>query len=133
MLQGIERGLRSDLAETQEPPGNLQVEHVMPQSWHQHWPLPEEVRMDNQANADRNRLVHSIGNLTLVQGRLNARLSNSPWEEKRRTLDDHSVLFLNRNLLKDATCQWNESAIEDRSRTLHRTAVAVWPHAQTLR
>ena len=84
VLQGIERGLRSPLAETQEPPGNLQVEHVMPQSWHQHWPLPEELRLDDQANADRNRLVHSIGNLTLVQGRLNARLSNSPWEGKAK-------------------------------------------------
>ena len=133
VLRGIERGLRSDLAETQEPPGNLQVEHVMPRSWHQHWPLPEELRTDDQVNARRSRLVHNIGNLTLVQGRLNARLSNSPWEEKRKILDEHAVLLLNRTLLRDAPGPWDETAIEERAKILHRAAASVWPHADAMR
>ena len=45
-------------------------------------------------------VIQSIGNLTLVNNRLN--LSNDPWEKKRITLDNHTTLFLNKALLNNA-------------------------------
>ena len=42
----------------------------MPQAWHRYWPLPEGAD-DDEAIRNRDRVVHTIGNLTLVNGHLN--------------------------------------------------------------
>ena len=132
IFQGIEGQLRTAMAESQVVPRNLNIEHVMPQSWAHHWPLSDKVEDEEMAIARRNRLVHSIGNLTLVNVRLNSVLSNAPWEEKRVTMGQHTVLFLNKDLLENAPVEWDEQAISDRGRRLHQAAIKVWPHANAL-
>ena len=132
ILQGIEGQLRTSMSETQAVPRSLQIEHVMPQGWLQNWPLPVDTLDEDMAIARRNRLIHSIGNLTLVNGRLNSALSNAPWEQKRETLGHHSVLFLNKTLLENAPHVWDELAIAERGRRLHGAAVRVWPHADAI-
>lgn len=132
ILQGIEGELRTIMAESQTVPRNLNIEHVMPQGWSHYWPLQGTVDSEDMAIARRNRLIHSIGNLTLVTGRLNSALSNAPWVQKRETLGHHSVLFLNKDLLENAPSDWDETTIADRGRRLHRAAVRVWPHANSL-
>ena len=129
VLEGIEAELRTNKAETGEVPGNLHIEHVMPQTWHPNWSLPVEVAQDEEAVADRDRAIHTIGNLTLVNGRLNSSLSNAPWPSKRKTLADHSVLFLNKRLVNVGPETWDEAAIKERSKWLHERAVKIWPHA----
>jgi hypothetical protein len=70
----------------------------MPEKWQQNWSLsPDEDGID-----DRDEAVKLIGNLTLTTAKLNTKLSNNPWDEKRKTLDNHSSLFLNKQLLCDA-------------------------------
>ena len=133
ILQGIEGGMRTALSETQSVQRNLHIEHIMPQGWHLHWPLPSECEDEERTSEARDRFIHSIGNLTLVNQRLNSALSNAPWEEKQKTLSDHSVLFLNKALLNDAPHIWDETAIAERARQLHRAAVKVWPHANAMR
>lgn len=130
VLTGIEEHLRTEKSETQEVPHNLQIEHVMPQAWHKHWPLPKDH--DAEDAARRDRAIHTIGNLTLVNGRLNPALSNAAWDSKRETLSEHSVLFLNKRLVKDGPQWWNEGAIEERGRWLHKAAIEVWPHSSDL-
>lgn len=130
LLMGIEEKLRTEKAETQEVPHNLQIEHIMPQAWRANWALPED---DNrEAALERDRVIHTIGNLTLVNGRLNTALSNGPWDCKRKALDDHSVLFLNRRLVKKAPQIWDEAAIEKRAKWLFKRAVEIWPHPDTV-
>ena len=73
-----------------------------------------------------------IGNLTLTTAKLNTKLSNNPWDEKRRTLDNHSSLFLNRQLLSDAPDVWDEVAIEKRSSDLAKIVMQIWTSAETL-
>ena len=128
VLEGIEAELRTNKAESQELPGNLYIEHVMPQTWRPNWPLPMEVAEDEEA-ADRDRTIHTIGNLTLVNNRLNSSLSNAPWDKKRKTLADHSVLFLNKHLVNEGPEVWDEAAIKERAKWLHERAVKIWPHA----
>jgi hypothetical protein len=132
ILQGIEGDLRTAWAESQSVPRDLHIEHVMPQGWQSdRWPLP--INDDEDATmARRNRLIHSIGNLTLVNQRLNSALSNAPWHDKRKTLDRHTVLFLNKDLLANAPSGWDETTIADRGKRLHQTAVRVWPHAASI-
>lgn len=60
-------------------------QHVLPQTWHPHWPLPAEMAKDEAAVADCNRSIRTIGNLTLVNGRPNSSLSNAPWDSRRST------------------------------------------------
>lgn len=128
ILEGIEGELRTrSMTETQEVPRNLQIEHIMPQSWPSHWPLPSDTADEERASASRERLIQSIGNLTLVDRRLNSALSNAPWEQKRETLAQHSRLFLNKVLLDNAPPVWDESAIALRAQQLHQAAVRVWP------
>lgn len=134
ILQGIEGELRRDaMPETQEVPRGLHIEHVMPQVWHpQNWPLPADTVDQDEAIANRNRMIHSIGNLTLVNQRLNSTLSNDPWSKKRVTLDKHTTLFLNKNMLDNAPDCWDEKAIQKRARELCKIAIKVWPHADNI-
>ena len=126
LLTAIEGQLRTQMAETQEVPGNLHIEHIMPQKWSANWPLPMGV--DGDAVAHRERAIHTMGNLTLVNNRLNSALSNAPWHDKRRTLADHSVLYLNKHLVNDGPLAWTEDTIEGRAKWLCRIAASIWPH-----
>ena len=133
VLAGIEEELRTNKAESREVPGNLHIEHVMPQAWHLNWPLPDDVAGDGETVAKRDRAIHTIGNLTLVNSRLNLSLSNAPWGSKRKTLADHSVLFLNKRLVNEGPEVWDETAIERRAKWLHEQAVKVWPHRSDIK
>ena len=129
VLTGIEERLRTPKAESSEAPRDLHIEHIMPQAWYgEHWELPAGAERV-EATAHRNRAVHTIGNLTLVNKRLNSSLSNGPWHEKRKALADHSVMFLSKRLVHDGPKMWDEHAIEARAKWLHARAVEVWPHA----
>lgn len=110
----------------------LQIEHVMPQNWHTHWPLPEHVDP-----AARDYAIHGIGNLTLVSGKLNPTLSNAPWTStpklrgKRESLEEQSSLNLNRLLLKHHE-SWDDAAIAGRAAALFEDAKAIWPRPEQL-
>jgi hypothetical protein len=106
----------------------LQVEHILPQNWQQHWPLGEGVDA-----ATRDWALHGIGNLTLVSDRLNPSLSNAPWASemgkgKREALRDHSRLELNRRLLGEHV-DWNEQEMQRRATKLFDMARVIWPAA----
>ena len=126
VLEGIEAELRTNWAESQSVPSNLTIEHIMPQNWRSNWPLVENT--DDTART-RDRLVHSIGNLTLVNQRLNSSLSNAPWSDKAGTLARFSTLYLNKTLLDSNPDVWDEAAIAARARRLYQAAIKVWPHA----
>ena len=138
VLEGIEENLRTDRAEIQDAPRNLTIEHIMPRGWRHHWKLPltenEAVDLEQQQEMVRKRdhVIHSIGNLTLVTKRLNAKLSNAPWDSKQKTLGESSVLFLNKVLLDNPAEEWNECVIEERSKKLSRIVAEVWPYADKI-
>lgn len=105
----------------------LQIEHIMPQAWEAHWPLPEGI------DAEVRRLnVQGIGNLTLVSKKLNPSLSNSLWRahddsqtDKRSGLHDHTMLMINRNLLDDFPA-WNDQTIQTRAARIFDDAKVIW-------
>lgn len=128
VLEGIEQGLRTNMAEDQDAPLNLTIEHLMPQAWRDNYPLPNDISEEG-----RDKALHTIGNLTLVNRPLNSAMSNAPWIGKREELKKHSTLFLNKELVDDAgRMTWDEAAIEDRARRLCRAAIKVWPYADQL-
>jgi hypothetical protein len=132
VLESLEDALRGPLAEEANVGrGKLTIEHVLPQSWREYWPLDADSGFDEEV--ERERLLHSLGNLTLVNVRLNPALSNGPWASKQNGLAEHSVLYLNKELLTAyADRDWDEAAIRERGSTLAAAAKLVWPSAERL-
>ena len=137
ILWGIENQLISEAKTeiTELPFQKLHIEHIMPQSWEEQWPISDrtyDASMENEKIEYRNQLIHNIGNLTLVNSKLNQTMSNSAWSKKRDELKKHSMLYLNRELLEIAQFCWNEELIASRAENLHRLAVKTWPHSNSL-
>jgi hypothetical protein len=76
---------------------------------------------------ERDRLVQTIGNLTLVNERLNPALSNAAWASKRRGLAEQSVLHLNRDVVQGTVANWDEASIRGRGNRLAMLAAKIWP------
>ena len=127
VLVEIERHLRDKWASPLGEVGSLTIEHIMPQNWDRNWRLPSSASLDDeQRRQDR---VLFLGNLTLVTGRLNSRMSDASWEEKRKSLDQYgSTLMLNRDPL--AQNEWDEEAIERRGRSLAQSIIDIWKPAE---
>jgi hypothetical protein len=119
--------------------GPLSVEHIMPQSWQEHWPLAngerglvreeleEAIEDDPRAKATLERLevVQRLGNLTIITGELNSSTSNAAWADKKHKLALHAILPINRELQRwDA---WDESTIAERGDALFERALKIWP------
>ena len=136
VLEGIEEGLRmSPKTDDQQVPKNLTIEHIMPQKWENHWDPPPPTDTPGEAEDRRKRIIHTIGNLTLVNEKLNPFLSDKPWLEKRKGMEEHTTLVLNRDLLSGASKAgdvWNEETITERARHLATVAAEVWPHADRI-
>ena len=113
----------------------LSVEHIMPRHWQTaDWapPKPRRARSRETAEQARNRLLHSIGNLTLVNRRYNSRLSTAAWTRKRELYEeDPEGLSLNTDLLRPSRAPsptiWNEEEIMKRSERLAKRVIKIWP------
>ena len=82
----------------------------------------------SEAREARGRLLHSIGNLTLVTPTFNSSLSNSAFRIKRPELAGQSRLALNAYFQKLSDDHvWNEGAITARAGHLFTKALRVWP------
>jgi hypothetical protein len=125
ILEGIEDSLRSSRSEDQRVARNLTIEHVMPQKWERNWPAPADG--EEHAVEDRDRLIHTLGNLTLVTKSMNPALSNAAWADKRTALHKHSNLLMTRRLLDEAGSNWSEDTIRDRGQKLAKMVCQVWP------
>lgn len=127
VLEALEFSLRTARQEFLPDLDELSVEHVLPQGWKPtDWPLPAD---SPEAREARQRLLHSIGNLTLVTPGFNSSLSNVAFRLKRPEIAANSSLMLNAYFQKFAdTDTWDEASIVARAETLFERARAVWPH-----
>ena len=117
----------------------LTVEHVLPQQWYEFWPLmdgrqgkpPQERNQYPCAESERrDRMLHTIGNLTLLTGSLNAALRNHRFDVKVSQIEGYSLLALNgyfRRRLEEGR-GWDENAIMERGLALFEMAKMIWPH-----
>jgi len=137
---GIENHLRDDTAEDANPVRArweyLNIEHVMPQKWREHWPLVSDGEGDE---AQREQAINTVGNLTLTNGRLNAQMRNNPWPAKRPALQQKSTMLITTASILSAppgvdvdlaqawSSEWDEGRIGTRSAHLTHLALKVWP------
>ena len=122
----------------------LDVDHVMPVSWFEHWPLPDGTHTDEsearesyfaafseQPLSDRHAAIRRretakarLDNLTLLHYGVNRGLQHYDFEKKRKALFANSNLQLNRELMMMP--QWDESAIDRRGQIMFDVAKEVW-------
>ena len=131
VLEGIEEGMRTAMSDAGPLVRGLSIEHVMPQAWRDKWDTPIATGDDEEDPAlRRDRLVHTMGNLTLVTKRLNSSMTNAGLDDKREALTTHSTLFLNKDLLEASADGWDETRIVARSNRLCDAAIQVWPRPE---
>ena len=121
----------------------LTVEHIMPQSWIENWPLPDGVQGmtweelfdaapdDHRAVVTRAResTIHTFGNLTLLTQALNSSVSNEKWAVKKPAMLEASLLPINLQL--HGYSSWDEEAITQRGQELLERAIRIWPGPPT--
>ncbi|MFI0355153.1 DUF262 domain-containing protein [Actinomadura sp. 9N407] len=137
LLEALEDSLRGPFGEGESCPKNLTVEHVLPQGWREHWGAG--IVGNQVAELEREKSVHLLGNLTLVNQKLNPAMSNRPWtgqeaaarglgdQGKRDYLLGHSQLLLNAQLVAGHQELWNEQSVQARSDALIDRILSIWP------
>jgi hypothetical protein len=147
VLEQMENSMRSDKSEETKfsEAGNLDIDHILPTSWFEHWPLGDgttatpadierttyasmtgqELDVRDQLIAERDSLKRKIGNLTLVHYGVNRSMKNFDFNEKRKRFFEESNLHINRELM--VTTVWDESMIRKRSEQLLDHALRIWP------
>lgn len=122
---------------------NYQLEHIMPQKWETNWSNVDYV--DEQGNilqknddnkSRRYEKVYSLGNMTLLNGRLNASISNNNFQKKmegdgkKKGVIKYSSLSVTKDDLVESIYnkgkQWNEQVIHERENYLGNEVVELW-------
>ena len=122
---------------------NYQLEHIMPQKWETNWSNVDYV--DEQGNilqknddnkSRRYEKVYSLGNMTLLNGRLNASISNNNFQKKmegdgkKKGVIKYSSLSVTKDDLVESIFnkgkQWNEQVIHERENYLGNEVVELW-------
>ncbi len=132
LFEAIEQQKRTALNENIEIKSDLTIEHIMPQGWTDHWPIPgfdhlEDDDLDPEHVArqtERHGTINKLGNLTLLTHNLNATVSNGPFSVKMPAVRAHSSLALNREL--NAYDHWDEETIAERAAGLFQVACGIW-------
>lgn len=133
VLEAVEdyrRGFHDSSAKGEQPVvrATCTIEHVMPQKWGQYWPTTEGVTA-----VERDRVIHTLGNLTLVSRALNPSMSNAAWlgeKGKRGELAGYSSIKITSDVIAMADANggvWDEELIHGRTSLLIDEILAVWP------
>ena len=98
---------------------NLSLEHIMPKKWRNHWNNP---KVTDEATRDHKLLT--LGNLTVVKGRLNSSMRDAAWNKKQKALHQYSTFKITSDYLNIAL--WDETSISNRAGDLLTYAKAIW-------
>lgn len=114
ILREIERSLRQTQELDVNPPDRVHLEHIYPQNppADRKWPQHSE-------------LVHRLGNITLLDRRLNEQIKNADFATKKELAYRNSELKITLQLLDYD--DWSPDRINVRQELLARHASAIWP------
>ncbi len=116
------------------PNCDLTVEHLLPQTYDLDiYPYPQNFPLKEGDNEEdrRKRLIHTVGNLTVLTAPLNTSISNGPFPDKVLEISKFSDLRLNSEFRTKSPSKWDEQEIESRGKQLFDFAKNIWPTPQT--
>jgi uncharacterized protein with ParB-like and HNH nuclease domain len=121
----------------------LTIEHLLPQTWNEYWPLDGETILEDDFKIsvhavmtetdkdgkyhkieNRNKMLHTIGNLTILTTSLNPSVSNSSFDIKKQEIGLQSTVILN-TYFQDKPI-WDEEQIKKRSQYLYDQIKKIW-------
>ena len=91
------------------------IEHILPQGYDSTWNIDED-------KADR--LVNRLGNLCLLERKLNKELQNAPYSVKREVYPKSAYLYAPK--IAENYPVWDESSIRSRQAEMAKAAVSIW-------
>jgi hypothetical protein len=130
LLKAIDAQMATNKTERIILPEGLTVEHILPQKGtiadypYSDFDIPKD---DETRESRRAKLIHTIGNLTLLTGPLNSSVSNGPFSEKRPVIAGNSALRLNSSFQEVEKKTWSELDIIARGEALFEYARRIWP------
>lgn len=100
---------------------DLSIEHVMPQTIRENSSYRKESLLNNDNDIEKakeweNRVMNTLPNLTIVTQKLNSKMQNKDFDDKKNELYDHSNFILNKKIQEYQL--WNSETIENRSKWL---------------
>ena len=122
---------------------NYQLEHLMPQKWEEYWSSVtvydgnmQEIKDFDKAKIIRNKVIYSIGNMTLLNSALNVSLRNYPFvkkmkgEGKMKGIKNYSDLKITKDDIvisyEQGNTTWDERNIYKRTKELGREIISIW-------
>lgn len=120
IFKKIEQHYRNSKTENIVILDGLSIEHLMPQTWQDNWPIVNSEITEDK----RERYIGTIGNLTILTQPLNSSISNSAWCIKKKEIEQQSLLKINQDVIKNEA--WTEQLIAERSKELANTIVKIW-------
>ncbi|KAB2728006.1 DUF262 domain-containing protein [Brucella anthropi] len=132
ILRALELKQRTSRNEAISLPERLTIEHLLPQNGqlddYAYAPIMPALLNENDEQT-RQRILHTIGNLTLLTGELNSSVSNGAWPQKTLKIAADSDLRLNAWLRSPTPPVWHEQFIMQRGAELFQQALNIWPAA----
>ena len=121
------------------------LEHIMPQSWEDNWGIDKvqvvtadtetPITDDETAKELRRASIYEIGNMTILNRKLNSSLSNKTMKEKldgkgrKKGMRIYTSLDVAQEVIKlfDDKGRWNEKIIRERTNKLYAEFLKIWP------
>jgi hypothetical protein len=122
VLETINRHMSKGSGGYTQLDANPTIEHIMPQTLSRAW---KEILGEEWQDTYRDYL-HTFGNLTLVTQEWNSSLSNAPFSDKKKKLENHA-LKLNGDYFSKYIPQWNKNSIKARAEFLVQHILLIWP------
>ncbi|WP_423961076.1 DUF262 domain-containing protein [Bradyrhizobium sp.] len=140
IFRELEFESRDEYDEVEGLKPDLEIEHILPQTWYEHWPLPDGSNAppdliyglsDEQRTMVERRkaVVHVLGNLTLLTKPANIEVLNYAFDPEKKARLHASLLRLNQDVAAES--RWDEQAIVRRAQRLAELAIKVWPTPNT--
>jgi uncharacterized protein with ParB-like and HNH nuclease domain len=136
IFRELEFASRDEYNEVEGLKPDLEIEHILPQSWYEHWPLPDGSNappdltygLSDEQRAlvlRRQSLIHVLGNLTLLTKPANLDVYNYAFDPEKKSRLRASLLRINQDVA--AETKWDEDAIVRRAQRLAQLAIKIWP------
>jgi hypothetical protein len=103
------------------------IEHLMPQKWPANWATPWPAEESEAKSSARDRVLHELGNLTLVTQKLNSKVSNGSWAVKVSYFHEVNDVLLTNDVIQTASTTWDEGQIIARTAALTNAILTIWP------
>ncbi|HLO60333.1 MAG TPA: DUF262 domain-containing protein [Bacteroidales bacterium] len=103
------------------------LEHILPKKWERNW-----GKLASQEDKfERNRILLTLGNLTIIPSSLNSSISNSNWNIKKNGAGDkkglkHYAIGLDTFSQYLTSPNWDEQTIKNRADFLYDKAKDIW-------